>query len=1327
MFSTWFFKNIARLVLFSYSLQLVAPAHAGWTDDPSEAARFRSGLRAKVKVADPFAEVASKKDMPTLTIQTIQGDAGKWGLTVTQTSFDKKTSLFTTDYAWRETYSLNPQSTLVRHPWQRFLALQLSETGALSAQTVPQTDTLNPYYGAYNYVFNTAATNLTLLNLVTGGFVDVQDAAVVTTKHLEAHVGVRLKANGKISNTSSEGQEKACILSKGQIFLKTPCLDTQRGHIEGETILGFLKGKDSLSRSVISLNTSNGSILANTTQIFSGGVLNNGKGKIGGRNLFDLSNEGVVFNTAGQLWGHGDTAIQAGALLNTYGAEVSGKNLTIIVNQRLRTDETSHLIADQKIRLTGGRIYQASPFSAKTVEVHAVHALELGSPQFVENLSISVEKGELFYPPDGLQASKLLSITAKTPLTLTIPVNTPGAFHVAAPEIINETTLAAKDEVTLTGSSSTVPFPVRNDGNLVSKTKGITINGKGFSHEAGGLDVAGNFDFKGENLKFLGQTTIGGDIHLGGIGQQEIDYSKLSVNGLLHITLPENKNTLPHAFKTPGQILLDRAGNSVEPLHILHDLIALKGVEIHLPPAELIIGAEANTQPMVKIQAKEGPLNLKSKSLDIAKAQLYSKVGMFWEVKERQIHIGRGVVENIPMFEHIWHPEAFGRYRYLPFKSANETLIMTEGDFTVISPQGVLIDLAEITLRGKGTIITEQPVRNEGGKINVSGKLCIDAPPDVKNSNAIFQNCIATQTSNLQFCMSHPWPFIHPYSKGGEVHIDNDLEVKSFENFGSSAFIGGKIVSTSKEPAHIQETDFVPSTTFPYGFSSFTDGFYKTWIKILPPLQRIFSSTLTIAGGAILNFPKEENGSGQKPHFLQGILQAPKVVITFDGKLEVGQRLNYRRPAIPPFQQILPLVKVHGGSAFYKDDLTSPKPWIRRPVVPMPWKISLPPAVIVTPQGLRLKEDQNKFLFCPWEEVSMLSGAFEAQLQRGCLDWEHVNNVESYVFGRQQAYKLYQEKFAPKALPGVMGPEVQQALIVHGQNNGLSKALGTLTPEDQEKLKFMILYSAESYEGQDVYMPLSWLSKGYDNPKTRNPDGGVFGDVVFFQGLSDGASLHNLATIHGEDEATLDVKTITNERQSYRWIEYRVNEHYKKGNGWFSNDKYSYEVVAIPCSETQHTTGILSTGAHGKLGIKAKVLKIENGAEVLSGDGGTKLLLGEAHSTPSIDTYVVRSEGRTRGAHVVQHGQGATMHPAVIGSTGGIEGTIGLLHFTGTHVLEKEKDINLKMRRGHLGASIADVFNGITVEGGRKTIPKSLVLRLSWRLKGISISPSKKS
>lgn len=289
MFSVWFFKNIARLVLFSYGLQLVSPAHAGFTESPEEAARFRSALKARVKAVDPFAEMASKKEMSTLTIQTTQAEtAGTWDLTVTQTHFDQITSLFITDYAWKETYSLDSPLTLVKHPWERFLDLQFSG-GTLTAQTIPQTDQLNPYYGAYNYVFNTVATTrLDLLNFVTSGFVDVQDSAYLSTEHLEAHAGIRLKAKQKIHNTSRESEEKACILSKGEILLKTPSLDTQRGTIQGRTILGFFKSKGSDSKSAISLNTADGTILAKRTQIFNGGMLLNGKGKIGGRNLFDL-------------------------------------------------------------------------------------------------------------------------------------------------------------------------------------------------------------------------------------------------------------------------------------------------------------------------------------------------------------------------------------------------------------------------------------------------------------------------------------------------------------------------------------------------------------------------------------------------------------------------------------------------------------------------------------------------------------------------------------------------------------------------------------------------------------------------------------------------------------------------------------------------------------------------------------------------------------------------------------------------------------------------------------------------------------------------------
>lgn len=1030
MFSTWLFKNIARLVLFSYVLQLVAPAHAGWPDDPSEVARFRSGLKAKLKAADPFAEVASKKDMPTLTIQTTQGDAGKWDLTVTQTHFDRMTSQFKTDWAWKETYVVGSPAPLINHPWQQHLDLQLSETGALTVQAIPQIDQLNPYYGAYNYVFNTtASTNLTLLNLVTGGFVDVQNSAVLTTKHLEAHAGIRLKSKKEISNTSTEGEEKSCILSKGQILLKTPCLDTQRGTIEGK------------------------------------------------------------------------------------------------------------------------------------------------------------------------------------------------------------------------------------------------------------------------------------DLYIGGTCVLDIDYSKLSVAGLLHITLPENQTTLLHDFKTPGQLLLDRAGNSAQPLHILKNLIAHKGVEIQLPNAELILGAEADTQPMVKIQAKKGAVKTNSLSLDIVKAQLYSKTGLEFEVKEKQLHIGRGVESNFPLtsiFERLsisplyeastmkkFFTSGGGQSIFanftLPFKQSNETMVITEGPFTIISPEEVFLDQAEISVRNGQTlnITTEKPIQNEGGSVNIQGDLRIHDSTGRLAPHSCFKNKMLTNTAGVPNVAAS---LIYPYTARPELTIGGNYEASSLENEGGFVYIAGAYNYLLK-PKNV-----ILSCTCDSPFATL----------YLNMATGSFPCDLTFPGD--LSSPKAINIRGCTNPTLEGVIQSPAILISFDGTATVGKIINYRRLPIPDFKQMKPWIDVQRPTALYHPVTDAPTPWLNQPRVPLSFSLTLPPAVGFGPNGLYLLGNDDKLLLHPLQEIDDLPRVFNSQLRRGYLDADHPDTLATYVMGREQAYDLYQRFFAPKALSKPDGESNNPERALTALNTELAEHM---TEEELQKLKFMVLYYKTAYEDessptQTVHLPTSWLSKHYDDPRVRNPDGGVFGDVVIFEGKSDLDILHNLSTIHGEGELTLDVKTITNERTSARWIEYGGNEYHKKG-GWFSSDKDSYEVVTIPCSEAQHTTGILSTGHKGKLRIKAKVLNNKNGAEILSGEGGKQLLLGEIHSTPAIDTYVVRSEDRTNGVHVVQHGIGATMHPAVIGSTGGIEGTIGLLQLTGTHVLEKEKDINLKMRRGHLGASITNVFNGITVEGGRKT------------------------
>jgi hypothetical protein len=248
------------------------------------------------------------------------------------------------------------------------------------------------------------------------------------------------------------------------------------------------------------------------------------------------------------------------------------------------------------------------------------------------------DEGAFTYSPNGLHAKELLSFTSRNkPITLTVPLKMVGAFEATAPEVLNQTTLVAKGEVTLTGTSQTVDYPIRNEGDIQSTQKGLTVNAKGFSHTKGQLNLAKDLTFPGENLTLRSPTVVGGTLPITAKGKRDIDFSQLDVQRLLKLTLPTSQNTLTKPIKIAGQLDIDREGNSSTPFHILSDLIARKGLKVRIPPAPILVGSEDEKVPMVKLQTAEGFLDIEARSLDLIKAQIFAKTGMRWEVQEKQM------------------------------------------------------------------------------------------------------------------------------------------------------------------------------------------------------------------------------------------------------------------------------------------------------------------------------------------------------------------------------------------------------------------------------------------------------------------------------------------------------------------------------------------------------------------------------------------------------------------------------------------------------------------------------------------------------------------
>jgi hypothetical protein len=330
-----------------------------------------------------------------------------------------------------------------------------------------------------------------------------------------------------------------------------------------------------------------------------------------------------------------------------------------------------------------------------------------------------------------------------------------------------------------------------------------------------------------------------------------------------------------------------------------------------------------------------------------------------------------------------------------------------------------------------------------------------------------------------------------------------------------------------------------------------------------------------------------------------------------------------------------------------------------------------------------------------------------AQLGRGYLDEDNPHTLETYIKGRQDIYDFYlkvNELLALEDQSQNANETASTALTVSQYSKALSEAFDLLSTEEQARFKFMLPYYGTSYEGETAYAPISWVSPVYDDPILRNPEGGLFANKkLYFIGDPQNSVIQNNAVLYGKEVTHLKAKTIANERSSFTYTTYRANTSYKKGRGWFGNDKYSTDIVAIPCSEVQPTTGIIQSGPEGEVIIEAEKLDNLNGAEIHAGTEGQKLLVGTVNSTPAINTYPVRFDVAAKGYSATVHGVGAEIIPAQVTSTGGMDWEVKTLNLTGTHVVEREKDIYIGVDEGHLLTTLQTVLADVTAEGNSKT------------------------
>jgi adhesin HecA-like repeat protein len=391
-------------------------------------------------------------------------------------------------------------------------------------------------------------------------------------------------------------------------------------------------------------------------------LTNEGKGQLCGKKGLDLSLTGDVKSNYGKLISEGDITVQANSLDITSGV-MDGKNIDVTVLKNIKTGQASRVRTKRSLKFSAETILLRTALASRYVFLNARKGLTIEKDQCVEYLDLDLHNCPFVYKENQLQATKKLSISTHKPVVFETDFKVPGALELTAPsiDIQNKTTLAAGKHITLTGTSKYSPFPVSNKGTLTSNTKGITINGQGFRNY-GTTNAAGDFKFDGPNIQIIGKLNVGGNAHLFAPDQTAIEEKKcslgdrsyinylscLNVAGQLHITLHNNQSTFPYDFKTPGSLLLDRAGGYYT-FHVFYDLIANKGVTIDMPKTNVNVGC-TGVSP-VKVKSKGGKVAINALTLDIPCAHILADSGIQLAVKRDQLHIGRSVETTVKMLQ----------------------------------------------------------------------------------------------------------------------------------------------------------------------------------------------------------------------------------------------------------------------------------------------------------------------------------------------------------------------------------------------------------------------------------------------------------------------------------------------------------------------------------------------------------------------------------------------------------------------------------------------------------------------------------------------------
>ena len=702
-----------------------------------------------------------------------------------------------------------------------------------------------------------------------------------------------------------------------------------------------------------------------------------------------------------------------------FDAVIDSLHITITMSDKFQITHESNIVSKQ-LEINSPTILLKSVISSKKINLIASRKLFLGGPHDVEYLDLNI-RCNFVYVENQIQAKKRFSFTHSKLINFTVPIKIVGSIKITAPSIQNNTHLISGSDICLTGTIGS--FPVVNIGTIISNRGSVRIGGPGFSHRAGRIECGKDFKFEGKSIQLIAKLVVARNTHLNITDQSDIESNKCSlgtksyinfksclvVHGILHLTL-HNMITFPYDIKTTGGIILDRAEKSGY-FYVFYDIIATGSIKIDMPNFDVKMGLERTSA--VKIHSVKSDLIINSRQLRILNTNMYAKGRILFNVCRNVLRIGHTTKKKIPMLKKGPHPDR-GLFLYMPqfetdyeFKFPDETLILTEGDFTINSIDGVIFDNAEIILHksryastGNFIINTESDVISNGSLIETGGNFSFINK--FSKYQTVFENRM--ETNEIEKVITNgKYSMVYPYSRPADLKVGGNMSVDNLTNYASKIWIRGRLTSKN-----FKSEDYVMTATlhrsYGHGFLSYCEGGQWPSYKFIAPLEKHIMSSATISKPMVFSYNHADFTSK-----LEGLINSPATkIIIYDSTVQVGVIANYERKPIGKFEPLKRFVDVYRPSVLYRPSYDSAEPWINQPILPISNNWVLCPAVIM--DNLELKLDTStKFLFHPNEEVSMLSDVFQHQFGRPCLTWDS-DSWQSYVKGRQSAYQLFLSK-----------------------------------------------------------------------------------------------------------------------------------------------------------------------------------------------------------------------------------------------------------------------------------------------------------------------------